>query len=120
MKRFLRIALSAAFVCALATAAYAHAFLDRAVPGVGGTVSGSPAELKLSFTQDIVVAFSGVQISAVGGGAVPAGKPTLGAPNVMSVSLGRALKPGAYRVSWHVVSVDTHASSGAYQFTVAP
>ncbi|SFK08878.1 copper resistance CopC family protein [Methylocapsa palsarum] len=120
MIRFLKIASGAAFVCALATAAYAHAFLDRAIPGVGATVSGAPAQLQLSFTQDIVAAFSSVQIAAVGGGAVPAGKPTLSAPNVLSVTLGHALRPGVYRVSWHVVSVDTHATSGSYQFTVAP
>jgi methionine-rich copper-binding protein CopC len=120
MRQFLKLSLSAASVFVLATAAYAHAFLDRAIPGVGATVSGSPAELKLSFTQNIVVAFSGVQISAVGGGAVAAGKPALAAPNVLTVRLGQALRPGAYLVSWHVVSVDTHASSGTYQFTVTP
>lgn len=120
MRHFLKLSLSAAFACALATAAYAHAFLDRAIPGVGATVSGSPRALQLSFTQNIVLAFSGVQVSAVGGGAVPTGKPSLTGPNVLSVPLGHALRPGAYLVSWHVVSVDTHASSGTYQFTVAP
>jgi methionine-rich copper-binding protein CopC len=120
MKRFLGLTFCAALSCALASAAYGHAFLDRAIPGVGATVTGAPGELRLSFTQDIVLAFSGVQVTAVGGGAIPAGKPILSAPNVLSVSLGHALKPGAYRVTWHVVSVDTHASSGAYQFTVTP
>ena len=39
-----------------ATAALAHAFLDHATPGVGTTVSGSPSELVISFTQGVVVA----------------------------------------------------------------
>ncbi|MGH6674956.1 MAG: copper resistance protein CopC [Xanthobacteraceae bacterium] len=36
------------------------------------------------------------------------------------MKLGRALKPGIYIVSWHVVSVDTHHTQGTYKFTVAP
>ena len=121
MQRLLTLSITAAFVCALATtAALAHAFLDHAVPSVGGTVNGSPSELQLSFTQNVVLAFSGVQIAAEGGGAIPAGKPTIGPPNTLHVRLGHPLKPGAYVVSWHVVSVDTHHTSGTYRFTVAP
>ncbi len=123
MPRFGTRPIITACACALAaTVAFAHAFLERAVPGVGATVTGSPSELQLTFTQNIVLSFSGVQISAVGGGAIPAGKPTLdpASPNVLHVRLGQALKPGTYAVSWHVVSVDTHPTSGTYKFTVAP
>lgn len=123
MHRFMRLLPVAAFACCFAaTAAFAHAFLDRAVPGVGATVQGSPSELQLSFTQNIVLAFSGVRIAAAGGGPIPTGKPTLdpAQPNVLHVRLGHALKPGTYVVSWHVVSVDTHPTSGTYKFTVAP
>ncbi|MGP0060869.1 MAG: copper homeostasis periplasmic binding protein CopC [Beijerinckiaceae bacterium] len=123
MHRFVTLPIITVFACALAaTVAFAHAFLERAVPGVGATVTGSPSELQLTFTQNIVLSFSGVQISAVGGGAIPAGKPTLdpASPNVLHVRLGQALKPGTYAVSWHVVSVDTHPTSGTYKFTVAP
>ncbi len=123
MQRFMRLLPVAAFACSFAaTAAFAHAFLDRAVPGVGATVQGSPSELQLSFTQNIVLAFSGVHIAVAGGGAIPTGKPRLdpAQPNVIHVPLGHALKPGTYVVSWHVVSVDTHPTSGTYRFTVAP
>ncbi|MGO9391579.1 copper homeostasis periplasmic binding protein CopC [Rhodoblastus sp.] len=119
----LRTLVLAAFACAsMATAALAHAFLDRAVPGVGATVSGSPGELELSFTQNIVVAFSGVELASAQGGSVPTAKPVVdsGSPNVMHVRLGHGLKPGVYIVHWHVVSVDTHRTSGSYKFTVAP
>ncbi len=123
MQRFLAFPVAAAFACVLAaTAAYAHAFLDRAVPGVGATVNGSPSELQLSFSQNIVPAFSGVRLAAAEGGQIPTGKATLdpGSPNVLRVRLGQVLKPGTYVVSWHVVSVDTHPTSGTYRFTVAP
>jgi len=118
-----RIFILAAFACALAaTAAFAHAFLDHAAPAVGSTVKGSPSELELSFTQNIVPAFSGAEIASAEGGAIPAGKASVdsGSPNVMHVRIGRALKAGVYLVSWHVVSIDTHRTSGTYKFTVAP
>ena len=41
-----------------ATAAFAHAFLDHGVPGVGMTVSGPVRELRLYYTQGVVTAFS--------------------------------------------------------------
>jgi methionine-rich copper-binding protein CopC len=118
-----RIFILAAFACAFAaTAAFAHAFLDHAVPAVGATVTGSPNELELSFTQNIVPAFSSAEIASAEGGAIPTGNASVdsGSPNVMHVRIGRALKPGVYLVSWHVVSIDTHRTSGTYKFTVAP
>ena len=68
MQRFSKLVITAALASSLsATAAFAHAFLDHAVPGVGATVSGSPSELRLTFTQALVPAFSGVQITTAGG-----------------------------------------------------
>jgi copper resistance protein C len=115
------LTLTATLGCALAaTPAFAHAFLDHAIPSVGGSVAGSPRELQLYYTENIVLPFCGVHVTSQGGGAVPASKPRLGAPNELVVKLGRTLKPGAYVVSWHVVSVDTHHTQGTYKFTVAP
>jgi hypothetical protein len=37
----------------------------------------------------------------------------------MRVSL-KPVGPGTYRVSWHVVSVDTHPTEGNFTFRVAP
>jgi copper resistance protein C len=104
---------------ALGAPAFAHAFLDHAVPGVGMTVGTSPVELELTFTQDLVPAFSGVRVTGPSG-PVAIGKPVFGPANTLHVRLAHALKPGAYMVSWHVVSVDTHRTQGTYKFTVAP
>jgi methionine-rich copper-binding protein CopC len=123
MQRFLIFSTVAIFACALAaTSAFAHAFLERAVPGVGATVNASPSELQLNFTQNIVLAFSGVQLATAEGAAIPTGKPVLdpGNPNALHVPLGQPLKPGVYAVSWHVLSVDTHPSKGTYKFTITP
>lgn len=121
MKIHLKLLLAALSLLA-PVAASAHAFLDRAVPGVGATVSGAPGELQLSFTQNIEVALSGVRIASLAGAAVATSKPTGDAadPNVLHVRLARTLQPGTYVVTWHVVSVDTHPTSGSYKFTVTP
>jgi methionine-rich copper-binding protein CopC len=118
-----RTFLAVAFACVFAAkGALAHAFLDHSVPGVGSTVSASPGAIELTFTQEIVPAFSGAQVASVEGAAVATGKATVdpGNPHVLRLGLGHALKPGVYVVSWHVVSVDTHRTTGTYKFTVAP
>lgn len=120
-RRIFVLAAAAGFVAAFAVPAWAHAFLDHATPGVGSTIQGSPGQLSLSFTQSIVASFSGVTVTTAEGGAVPTGKAVVDAsdPATLHVSIGK-LKPGTYVVNWHVVSVDTHHTSGAYKFTVSP
>ena len=116
------VATAAIVFASASTAASAHAFLDRAIPGVGSTVSGPPGELQLSFTEGVVPALSGVKIAEAGGGAVAAGKPVgdPGNPSVLHVRLGKALHAGTYVVTWHVVSIDSHPTKGTYKFTVTP
>ena len=120
-RRIFVLAAAAGFVAAFAAPAWAHAFLDHATPGVGSTIQGSPSQLSLSFTQNIVASFSGVTVTTAEGGAVPTGKAVVDPsdPATLHVSIGK-LKPGTYVVNWHVVSVDTHHTSGAYKFTVSP
>jgi hypothetical protein len=120
MQRLLKALLSTLFVCSLASVAFAHAFLDHATPGVGGTVQGGLGELDLTFTQDIVIAFSGVSLKTEAGQAIPVGKPSVGPANTLHARIGRKLGPGTYVVSWHVVSVDTHHTEGTYKFTITP
>ena len=97
--------------------ARAHAFLDHAVPGVGASVGASPSDLELSYTQNGGVALCGVSVAGAGR-AVPASKPIAASPDTLRVHLARPLPPGTYTVSWHVVSVDTHPTSGTFKFTV--
>ena len=122
MHHFLRLLIAVATMSsAAAPSAFAHAFLDHAVPGVGLTVSGAPRELRLYFTQGVVTAFSHVHVLSDAGAAIPARKPVNDPSDqtIIIVRLGRALPPGTYTVSWHVVSVDTHSSQGTFSFTVS-
>jgi methionine-rich copper-binding protein CopC len=105
----------------LPTASFAHAFLDHAVPAVGATISAPPGGLDLTFTESVVVALSNVRIAS-SGKAVAAVKATGDGKqsDTLHVHLGAKLVPGTYVVTWHVVAVDTHSTSGSYKFTVAP
>jgi methionine-rich copper-binding protein CopC len=122
MQRFLKLPVTAALVFPLAVpAAFAHAFLDHAVPGVGLTVSAPVREIRLYYTQGVVTAFSHVHVASAAGAVIPSGK-LVNAPSdqqTVIVRLGRALGPGTYSLSWQVTSVDTHVTQGTFTFTVS-
>jgi methionine-rich copper-binding protein CopC len=99
-----------------AGAALAHAQLERATPSVGGSVSSAPREVVLQFSEKLEPAFSTVSVRDAAGARVDRGN-ARASGNTLRVSLD-ALKPGSYRVSWRVVSVDTHATRGDYSFRV--
>ena len=118
---------AAGSVAAFAPASQAYArfgggaFLDHAVPGVGLTVSGSPRELRLHFDLGVVADLSSVQVIASTGAAIPVSKPVNDPSDqqIVIVRLGRALPPGTYTVSWHMVSVNKRPTSGTFHFTVS-
>jgi methionine-rich copper-binding protein CopC len=106
----------------IATAASAHALLQKAVPPVGGTVAASPKEIRIKFSEGVEPRFSGITLATEAGVAQPTGKPTVDPADasVLIVTVGQPLKPGVYTVTWHAVSVDTHKTQGGFNFTVAP
>lgn len=122
MQHFPKLLLALAGAAPLsAPPAYAHAFLDHAVPGVGMTVSGPVREIRIWYTQGVVTAFSHVHVVSAAGAQIPASKPVTASADQQTivVRLGRALGPGTYSVSWQVVSVDTHTTQGTFTFTVS-
>ena len=111
--------IAAADLCAGAAAA--HAFLDRAMPPVGGVVATAPWEVRLTFTEPIEPAFSGIELSDAAGAAIATGPAAVAAGNPAQLVLALPpLSAGRYKVSWHVVSVDTHRSEGQYRFEIRP
>lgn len=104
-----------------ASSVAAHAFLQRALPGVDSTVHEAPAELKLWFSESIEPAFSSVEVIDAAGKRVDGGSARHdgGDTRVLQVSLAK-LAPGAYHVTWRVLSVDTHVAKGEFNFAVAP
>ena len=110
-----------AVACAtmIAPPASAHAFLDHAAPAVGSTVHAPPSQVKLWFTQELEPAFSTAQVSDSAGKRVDQADARVDGsdPTLLTVSVP-ALAPGKYRVSWRVLSVDTHVTEGDFSFDV--
>ena len=97
----------------------AHAFLQQADPGVGGTVQASPSEVKIRFTEKIEPAFSKIQVFDASGKEVDKGDVHLDRsdPALLMVSLSK-LGTGTYKVVWRVVSIDTHVTEGNFSFHI--
>jgi methionine-rich copper-binding protein CopC len=101
--------------------AQAHAFLLKSNPTVGAVVAAPPKTVRLEFSEGIELAFSGVDVTSGANAAVATEKARFdgNGRKVLVVDLP-PLAPGAYRVKWHVVSVDTHRTEGEFRFTVKP
>jgi methionine-rich copper-binding protein CopC len=117
MKSFNRLIIIALLFTA--TNAWAHAFLDHAEPAVGSTVATPVTEIKIWFTEKLEPAFSQIQVMDRHGKPVTQNRATVDSsdPSLLSLSVP-ALAPGEYKVSWKVMSVDTHTTVGTFSFTV--
>jgi methionine-rich copper-binding protein CopC len=101
-----------------AAAAFAHAFLDHAVPAVGSTIAAAPQQVELFFTQALEPAFSDATLSNADGQPIATGA-AVDPQNPMELVLKLpALAAGHYKVKWHVVSVDTHRTEGSFSFDI--
>jgi len=97
--------------------AAAQADLIGAEPAAGSTVVGSPATIRLSFSQPLVSSstiqlFTG-QFQAVGR------LNTVVAGSEMQATLGERLAPGNYTVQWSAITDDGQTARGSYQFGVS-
>ena len=115
MRRSTIIALLAAAVIG-SLGAHAHGILDRASPSPGSAVRAGPREVSIRFTQRLEPAFSTIAVTNSAGERVDTGG-TRVSGNVMRVSL-QPIGAGTYRVTWRVLSVDTHTTEGAFSFHV--
>ena len=115
----LRIAASLVFALT-ASAAFAHAQLEKSTPPVGGTVA-SVSEIRLEFSEGVEPKFSKISVTGPGG-AVPLGPARTDSGNqaVLIAPISKPLPAGAYKVHWQAVSVDTHHTQGTFEFTVKP
>jgi len=117
----LRLAFGLLFVLGTNSAAFAHAFLDHAAPPVGSTLSTPPDKVRIWFTQELVLAFSGIEVIDARDQRVDDGKVDLDPNDHTLLTVGlKKLATGSYTVNWHVVSVDTHRTEGSFTFEVGP
>jgi hypothetical protein len=108
-------------VCLLHVRASAHAFLDHSNPPVGGTVSVPPKEIRLFFSEAIEPLFSRISLAGTGARPIKTGAAVIDATDHTQFVLPvPPLAPGRYKVTWHVVSVDTHPTEGDFTFEIKP
>jgi methionine-rich copper-binding protein CopC len=101
---------------ALASLAHAHAHLTRSVPADASTLSTSPPNLVLTFSEAALLTAASVQKA----GAAPRKLLPLPTRAAAQVSFALpALTPGAYLVSWRALSADGHIMPGRIHFTIA-
>lgn len=120
MLRKITMAIMVAAAMGSGTAAYAHAALKTATPSANGVVSRTVKEVRLSFSESVMPAFSGAKITDLKGNAVATAKPFSDPKNkkLLVVPLKAKLSPGAYQVAWYAVASDAHKMKGSYAFTV--
>jgi len=99
----------------------AHAFVDHASPAVGSTVHAPIAEVKIWFTEKLVLPFSDLRVLDASGKEVDKHDKHLDPQNgeLLIVSVP-SLKLGRYTVSWRATSVDTHVTNGTFTFELSP
>jgi copper resistance protein C len=120
MKTFTRFLASMSILLFMAGTVEAHAFLDHADPGVGSRTRNPPTAVQVWFTEKLEPAFCRLQVFDGSGAEIDKRDMTMDSANgaALKVSLP-ALKPGKYKVVWHVVSIDTHSTNGEFTFEVA-
>jgi methionine-rich copper-binding protein CopC len=101
------------------SAAYAHPELQSSEPAAGAATS-SPKQIKITFNENVIPQFSGVEVKDKTGKVITTGKAATDPANkkVLVVPLKEQLPPGDYKVEWHAVSDDTHRVKGSYSFSV--
>ncbi|HEX7759437.1 MAG TPA: copper homeostasis periplasmic binding protein CopC [Caulobacteraceae bacterium] len=117
--RTLSLGVAAALVL-VASAASAHPKLLSASPAPGGSIAGSPREIRLSFSEAVYPRLSAVTLSNRAGAVVKTGRVNTAAGNSRQVvaPINAPLAPGRYHVAWRAVSTDTHHVQGQFDFTV--
>jgi copper resistance protein C len=115
----IRLVVSALALAASAAVAQAHAFLDHASPLVGSVVKAAPNEVRMWFTQALEPRFTAAQLRSSSGAVVGTGSVDPADSKQIVIHL-HGLAPGKYKVSWKVLSVDTHRTEGTFGFEVKP
>jgi len=119
LRRAAATAAATGLLLALAAApALAHARLLAANPADGATVDSAPVEVVLRFSEEVSTDFAVVQVTAPDGSRVDADTPAVVGDHVYARLLPLT-QPGAYTVSYRVVSADSHPIEGTTTFTLA-
>lgn len=103
---------------------WAHAEAEESEPPAGALVAVSPAQVQITFTQDLFrrEGMNHIEVYDAAGARVDLDDPVIDDDNrrLLSVSLQPALADGEYTVRWFSLSSeDGHEGEGEFRFTVA-
>ncbi|MFF3305177.1 copper resistance CopC/CopD family protein [Streptomyces sp. NPDC002908] len=115
------ISLLFGLVLAGASPASAHAALTGSDPQDGAVVATAPAEVTLTFSEQIAMGDDSIRVLDPSGKRADSGAPrdlTSGGAVRYGVQLHSGLPDGTYTVAWQAVSADSHPVSGAFTFSV--
>ncbi|SUB82060.1 Copper resistance protein CopC [Pragia fontium] len=102
--------------------AMAHAHLKLQSPEADTTVSSSPADISLTFSEGVELKFSKITLIGSDKKAIETGTLALDTNDNTRImtTIKQPLSAGQYTVNWQVVSVDGHKTKGSYHFSVKP
>ncbi len=102
--------------------AFAHASLTGTAPKADASITTSPAEIRLVFSEELVAKFSGIELRDQTGKIVETGPAAVDPEDKkrLIIPVKATLTLGTYTVEWHAVSEDTHRVKGRYSFKVIP
>lgn len=101
----------------MATQADAHARVVGSNPAASATVA-SPSALRVTFSERVAPAFSGLSVVNAGGAAFAVATTVSQDGKTVLGHTARPLAAGAYTLNWHAASADGHRMTGSIAFTV--
>ena len=115
-------ALIAAAALGWASAASAHPHIKTASPAADAVLTASPTEIRITFSEAVVPAFSGFDLKDASGKAIDLGKAAVNPKNKkeLAAPVKATLAAGTYTLAWHALGDDTHHVTGHYDFEVKP
>jgi len=96
---------------------WAHAILMESTPKLNSTVKGPDFDIMLRFNVRIDGERSRVRLVAPDGTTSTLTLASQASPDILKTHVA-GLKPGAYKLQWHVLASDGHMSKGEIPFTV--
>ncbi|HZC52758.1 MAG TPA: CopD family protein [Mycobacterium sp.] len=98
--------------------AIAHATLERTAPAPNAQLATEPRHVELVFDEPVDIGLGQVTVVGPSGTAISTGHTQSGGGKIVTISLRPGAGEGSYVVSYRVISLDTHPTSGGFFFRV--
>ena len=116
-RRWKHALLTLAIVLTCTQLLFAHAILMESTPKLNSAVKGPDVEITLRYNVRIDGGRSRVQLIAPDGSQTDLPLAKQSSLDLLQCKAA-GLKPGAYKIEWHVLASDGHMSKGDVPFTV--